>query len=551
MVKRIPVLPTALLGLLMTTSPIFAQERGFGGAGGSLADLMRLSDARTRSISPEHISGEKGRGGTTSLAEGSAGDAARDLGPGWKVNPYAWIQPGETLVLGEMDGPGVIQHIWMTVTGDWRTSILRMHWDGEQAPSVEAPVGDFFAQGWGRYAHVNSLPVSVNPGSGFNSFWPMPFRKKARITLTNIDDEPMRIYYQITYALTGVPDDAAYFHAQFRRVDPLPYKQVVTIVDGIRGKGHYVGTYLAHGANSPGWWGEGEVKFYIDGDDRFATIVGTGEEDYFLGSYGYISRHPDGTNRATDYSTPFAGYHQVIDPDATVGQRRFGQYRWHIPDPIRFERDLRVTIQGLGWKEGGTYLPLQDDLAAVAYWYQAEPHAPFPPLPDRDALVIDWTGPLNHLGKLGRIRLEHAPSSRHGGDPQALLDGETGSDRFDDGRWLGFEGHDLVATVDLQSVRAVQEIAVRFLRNQRERIFHPVEVEVSVSVDGRTYEPVYREGGEATDVPPVRVRRFAVELPHREARYVRVVARNVGSVPSWHPQAGGKAWLFADEIEIR
>ncbi|MGH8965875.1 MAG: glycoside hydrolase family 172 protein, partial [Actinomycetes bacterium] len=399
------------------------------------------------------------------LSEGSAADAARDLGQGWKVNPYVVIEPGETFMLGKIDGPGVIRHIWMTVTGDWRSSILRMRWDGEGAPSVEVPVGDFFAQGWGRYAHINSLPVSVNPGSGFNSFWAMPFRKHAELTLTNTAPDEIRVYYQIDYALTAIPADAAYFHARFRRVNPLPYKEVFTIVDGIRGKGHYVGTYLAHGANSPGWWGEGEVKFYIDGDEEFPTIAGTGEEDYFLGSYSYSAPQPDGESRPTDFTAPFAGYHQIVDPDSDLVQRRFGQYRWHIPDPIRFDHDLKVTIQSLGWQSGGRYLPLQDDLAAVAYWYQTEPHQTFPPLPDREALSISWTAPLNHLGKLGKIRLEHRPDRRYNQDVRALLDGKTGSSDPTDGRWLGFEGNDLVAIVDLQSIRAVQEIAIRFLQD--------------------------------------------------------------------------------------
>ncbi|WP_407353051.1 DUF2961 domain-containing protein [Luteimonas sp. R10] len=529
-----------LAGLMMMSSPP-TQATPFGGIGGSLGDLMRLSDARTRSISPENRTGEKGRGGMTPLAEGSAREAARELGLGWKVNPYVMIEPGETVVLGTIDGPGVIQHIWMTVTGDWRQSILRMRWDGEDAPSVEVPVGDFFAQGWGRYAHIDSLPVSVNPGSGFNSFWPMPFRERAELTLTNTAPERIQVYYQIDYALTAVPGDAAYFHAQFRRVNPLPYKEVFTIVDGIRGRGHYVGTYLAHGANSPGWWGEGEVKFYIDGDDAFPTIAGTGEEDYFLGSYAYLSRHPDGENRATDYTTLYAGYHQIEDPDSDVDQRRFGQYRWHIPDPIRFERDLKVTIQSLGWRGDGPYLPLQDDLAAVAYWYQAEPHRPFPPLPDREDLLIDWTAPLNHLGKLGEIRLEHPPGDRYGTDPRALLDGETGSGDPGDGRWLGVEGDDLVAVVDLQATRAVQEIAVRFLERRDQRILHPAAVDILVSADGKAYESVALAG----EPEAGRIRTFRATLPHREIRYVKIAARNAGD------HAAQPAWLLADEILIR
>jgi hypothetical protein len=198
------------------------------------------------------------------------------------------------------------------------------------------------------------------------------------------------LYYQIDYTLTKVPRNAAYFHAQFRRTNPLPSKEVYTIVDGIRGKGHYVGTYVAHGANSPGWWGEGEIKFYLDGDREFPTICGTGEEDYFCGSYGYNEhRNADGSYSYSSFSSPYTGFYHVQDPKYKGPQRRFGQYRWHVHDPIRFEDDLKVTLQSLGWQSEGRYLPLQDDLASVAYWYQLESHAPFPPLPSREQLTIE------------------------------------------------------------------------------------------------------------------------------------------------------------------
>ncbi|HEU4752495.1 MAG TPA: glycoside hydrolase family 172 protein, partial [Armatimonadota bacterium] len=276
-------------------------------------------------------------------------------------------------------------------TTNWRWLILRMYWDGEKEPSVECPVGDFFANGWGRFAQVNSLPVCVNPGSAMNCYWEMPFRKSAKITIKNIGEEQARLYYQIDYTLTEVPKDAAYFHAQFRRVNPLPYKQVYTIVDGIRGQGHYVGTYLAWGVNSNGWWGEGEIKFFMDGDQEFPTICGTGTEDYFCGSYNFDTKGPDGRNRYTEFSTPYSGLAQVVRPDGLYNANtRFGLYRWHIMDPIRFEQELKVTIQALGWRSGGRYLPLQDDIASVAFWYQTEPHNPFPPLPDKDALEVSW-----------------------------------------------------------------------------------------------------------------------------------------------------------------
>jgi hypothetical protein len=357
----------------------------FNGLGLSLGNLSRLSKARTRSISPENPRGEKGRGGMS--VDGAAAACARDLGQGWKVSPYFHIPPGETLTLAEIDGPGAIQSMWISGSGvrdQRRLNILRIYWDGQAQPSVECPVGDFFASGWGVYAQVSSLPVAANPHSGLNCFWEMPFRQSCRITLENLHTETNYCYYQINYTLTEVPEEAAYFHAQFRRVNPLPYKQPYTIVDGIRGAGHYVGTSLAWGVNSSGWWGEGEVKFYIDGDGEFPTICGTGTEDYFGGAYNW-----DVNGQYTTYTTPFLGMHQVIRPDGLYrSQQRFSMYRWHIMDPVRFEQDLRVTIQALGWRSGGRYLPLQDDIASVAYWYQALPTAPFPPLPDRDQLEI-------------------------------------------------------------------------------------------------------------------------------------------------------------------
>jgi hypothetical protein len=368
-----------------STLHVFAQTGSYDGLDSGLNNLYRVSDAKTRSISPENLTGEKGKGGMAKV--GNASDAARDLGQGWKVNPFVIIEPGKTFTLGEIDGSGAIQHIWMTPTGNWRFSILRMYWDGEAEPSVEAPVGDFFAMGWGRYAHINSLPVCVNPGSAFNAYWVMPFRKKAKITIENLDDKPVRFYYQIDYTLTRVAADAAYFHAQFRRMNPLPYKQVYTILDGIKGKGQYVGTYMAWGVNSNGWWGEGEIKFYMDGDQEFPTINGTGTEDYFCGSYNFENQEK---RQYQEFTTPYAVLIQVLKPDGLYqSQQRFGLYRWHIPDPVRFDSDLRVTIQALGWRSGGRYLPLMDDIASVAYWYQVEPHARFPKLPGKDQLEVN------------------------------------------------------------------------------------------------------------------------------------------------------------------
>ncbi len=356
------------------------QQSGFSGLEMGMGNLARMSYAETRSVSPENFTGEKGKGGMAT--EGTGARAASELGQGWKVSPSVRIRPGQTFLMADIEGCGAIQHIWMTPTGNNRFNILRIYWDGEEKPSVECPAGDFFACGMGQYVGVNSLAVCVNPKSGFNCYWVMPFRKSFKITMTNIDEKPMVLYYQIDYTLTDVPKDAAYFHAQFRRVNPLPYKQDYTILEGVRGQGHYVGTYMTWGSNSPGWWGEGEIKFFMDGDTEFPTICGTGTEDYFCGSYGF---HKPDSREYQEFNSPYAGMPQVIESET---QPRFGLYRWHILDPIRFEKDLKVTIQALGWRDR-KYLPLKDDLSSVAFWYQAEPHASFPKLPDKDSLKIE------------------------------------------------------------------------------------------------------------------------------------------------------------------
>ncbi len=258
---------------------------------GGLTGLPLLSDAQTRSISPENFTGEKGKGGMAT--EGTGGHAARELGKGWKVSPHVDIAAGESCTLAEIEGPGAVQHIWLTPSGDWRRSILRFWWDDEEEPSIEVPVGDFFANGWGEFAPVSSLAVCVNPGSGFNCYWTMPFRNSCRITMENTNTTDMVLYYQIDYTLTDIPLNAACLHARFRRSNPLPDLTDHTILEGVRGQGQYVGTYMCWGANTPGWWGEGEIKFFIDGDDGFPTICGTGTEDYFCGSYGFADPRTD------------------------------------------------------------------------------------------------------------------------------------------------------------------------------------------------------------------------------------------------------------------
>ncbi len=379
--KTSRIITALLCGMLAL--PSFAQKSDFNGLDMNLGNLSRLSNAKTRSISPENFTGEKGKGATavpglpTTRNINNASGAARDLGEGWKVNPYIIIESGETFTIAEMDGPGAIQHIWMTPTGVWRWSIIRIYWDDETSPSVECPLADFFCMGWNQYSPLVSMPVCVNPGSAFNCYWSMPFRKHCRITIENINPkDSMILYYQVNYTLTEVPEDAGYFHAQFRRTR---YNEIsdFTVVDGIKGKGQFVGVYLAWGLHNNGWWGEGEMKFFIDGDQKYPTICTTGLEDYFCGSYNF-----DRDGKFTEFCTPYAGLPQVIRPDGTYNsQERFGLYRWHIMDPVRFDKDFKATIQDLGWRFDGRYLAQHSDISATTFWYQSEPHGKFPVFP--------------------------------------------------------------------------------------------------------------------------------------------------------------------------
>ncbi|MCX6625150.1 MAG: DUF2961 domain-containing protein, partial [Acidobacteria bacterium] len=303
-----------------------------------------------------------------------APSAATALGAGWKVRPFIDLQRRQTVTLADIKGPGVIQHIWITVSEKaYRDCILRFYWDGETTPSVEVPLGDFFGNAFNLRYPINSLMVAVNPSGGFNSYWPMPFRKGAKITIENQRPEDIGgFFHQITYALEEVPADAAYFHATWRRSLTKREHPEHVILDGVEGQGQYVGTFIGWEQLSNGWWGEGEVKFYLDGDQQDPTICGTGTEDYFGGAWGF----------GATFSTPFLGYPLHRKEAGEIPKHAL--YRWHVPDPIRFRKDLRVTIQALGWWPNGKFQPLTDDLSSVAYWYQAEPHKPFPAMLPRE-----------------------------------------------------------------------------------------------------------------------------------------------------------------------
>jgi len=245
---------------------------------------------------PENPRGAKGSGGMAIPNPANPdlpfSQAAVDLGQGWKVRPFIKPKAGETITIMDVNGPGTFQHIWMGTEGSWigngRACVLRFYWDGESTPSVEVPMTDFFAVGHDLFARVNSLAVIVNPTAALNCYWPMPFQKHAKITFSNESEKELRLLtYQITYARAAIPENSGYFHAQWRRSITQRSFPVHTILDGVKGHGRYVGTFLAWAQLSDGWFGEGEVKFYIDGDNKFPTINGTGTEDYFCGSYGF------------------------------------------------------------------------------------------------------------------------------------------------------------------------------------------------------------------------------------------------------------------------
>ncbi len=347
-------------------------------------DIARLRDVQTWSISPENFDGSKGGGARAT--EGTGAACARDLGVGWKVSPSVEISSQQTFKLADITTSGRITHIWVTAhRSEWRSLVLRAYWDGADEPAIEVPLGDFFANGWGQFAQVSSSMVAVNPNGGFNSYWPMPFTSRARLTLENLTDHRVTVYYQITYETGEDQAGCGYLHAQFRRSNPLPERETHPVLTGVTGRGHYVGAYVAWAVNSPGWWGEGEMKFYLDGDTDFPTIAGTGTEDYFGGAWNF-----DVPGQGyTPFSTAYLGLPQVLKPDGLYdSQQRFGMYRWHVVDPIHFSRDLRVDLQALGWKSGGRYHPLRDDIASTALFYLDQTTTARPQLPDVDDLAI-------------------------------------------------------------------------------------------------------------------------------------------------------------------
>ncbi len=391
--------------VLTIPAPVLGQR------GGVLSSLMEVRGGRSKAV--------------TSSAKDFRSNADR----------RTYIQPGETMVMADVAGPGVINHIWLTFNDaapNWLESggsaspsdlVLRMYWDGADRPAVEAPLGDFFAAGFGLRREVRSLPVQVEGGDGYNVFWQMPFRRHARITVTNEGAKNARsFYYQVDYTeVDALPADLGYFHARYNRAFPEQLGQDYVILD-TEGQGQYVGTVMSVQSRSPYWFGEGDARIYVDGD-TVPTIQGTGTEDYFLMAWGLDQE-----------SFPYYGCTWLSDDPSNLGMRAT-MYRWHIEDPIRFTKSLRFEMEHTGWMsadetetgEVDGHVEREDDIATVAFWYQtvqAPRPTPLPSLaertfPDLDRVIEGKTMLAGARHSAGTIELQ--PGWGWSGDGQIFF----------------------------------------------------------------------------------------------------------------------------------
>lgn len=344
--------------------------------------LTRITPAMSRSISAENPTGVKSGGAQAEPgSDPHTSPTASALGKGLKVRPCLRnIEPGQVVTIADIEGPGVVEHLRITVAPDChRTLSLRVSYDQSDHPSIHVPLGDFFANGIDGQALVNSAMIAVNPRGCMNSYWPMPFRQRIRIEIANDGPQPVReLFYQVTYALYPIPADAGYLHATWRRSLTTRENPEHTLVDDIVGAGRYVGIYLVWNQLSSMWWGEGEFKFFLDGDPPDApTICGAGVQDYFGGAWSFVT-NPPADNRPANYFGLYLGYPQAVFSASTGAAPRVpthGLYRWHVLDPIRFSRDLRVTVQALGRNQHEQVQPLADDIASTALWYLDRPGA--------------------------------------------------------------------------------------------------------------------------------------------------------------------------------
>lgn len=369
-----------------------------------LGSLAKPIDGQSRRVSSTFRQGKDGKYDSKAFPKGDLEERSN--------SDNFRVQPGATHVLMDEKGPGVITHMWMTFLGpepqDWapkgsanhQEMLLRIYWDGNPKPAVEAPVGDFFANAFGKRSSVISLPVIVEDADSYNCFWQMPFHKSARVEIVNQSDKAINLlYYNIDWIKKkSLPRDTPYFYAQYRQEYPAVHGRDYTILE-TTGKGHYVGTVLSVRTRSPMWFGEGDEKIYVDGEEH-PSIWGTGTEDYFLSAWGLQKT-----------STPYFGT-PYFDQWGIVGGHT-SAYRWHINDPIVFEKGIKVTIEHFGWispdenPQGKTnsWNEREDDYSSVAFWYQTGPstfaeRAPanraLPSLERVTAYARDFTGAEFH-----------------------------------------------------------------------------------------------------------------------------------------------------------
>ena len=339
--------------------------------GGRLYDLG--TPMESRSISFENPTGEPGEGGKT----------ASKLGIGRKGFPAKNIAAGETVVLCDIEGMGTIRHIWMT--GGFkdhppalRSMVVRAYWDGQEHPSIECPLGDFMGSANGRVSSYQSAVHSTGINAALNIWLPMPFNERAMLTLTNEGDRDITVFYQVDYTVGDHhPDLLGRLHVCFRRENPTTLKQDFELLPYRSGQGRFLGTVLGIRSFDEHWWGEGEIKIYMDGDTGFPTICGTGSEDYVCLSYGM-------------QQTPFLYHGCSWNRDGYVSM-----YRWHLPDPIYWKKECRITIQQIGYDHSriettGTALyERQDDWSSATFWYEPVPSDPLPEFPDLQSRMAD------------------------------------------------------------------------------------------------------------------------------------------------------------------
>jgi len=370
-----------LVCLLILTSVILAPLAACVAPGSIDTELPIVPDgAVARAVTWENRTGEVGAGG----------QAKSGLGVGRKGSPcIPVVKNGETATLMDVDGCGVVRHIWITIPDRspqaMRNMILRMYWDNSEVPSVEVPLGDFFGVAHGQRRVLTTAYVTQVLGRGFNCYFAMPFRTHAKLTVTNDmpDGKEMgAFFYQIDYELRDqLPKNTGYFHAQFRRQNPTVEKEDFVLLDNVEGPGYFLGCVIGVRSLGPAWWGEGEMKFYMDGDTDFPTICGTGSEDYFEAAWGM-----------EEYQTPYAGCAMCITDDF-FKHPLVSLYRFHEKDPVYFRESLKATMQQIGYKGGVGLFERSDDWCSVAYWYQVKPVKQMPPLPDREARIADLIPP--------------------------------------------------------------------------------------------------------------------------------------------------------------